>query len=412
VPPRDVAAFAIRDAVRRGGWVVGWVALASSVIIAIDLSTVRPGLPLRESLVFLVVFSCAFAILNRRPSLATAIAFLLVGGVTVGAYQAVLMSADPELSASGVYLLNRPSLVLVLVGGVGRSYRSVMILTGVGYLVSVASTVSAGLAVGQPPPLGLGGILTMCILMTTYLALAIIQSSTHRRVPELDRIEREAVVDAMERRREQSTAALIHDTVLSDLAIIMASAGTVDDKSRERLRSDVAHLTRGRLDAPEADLVVSRTELYRRFVEVVNEFQWRGLTVNVTGARDEVLAVSSERQEAVIGAMRASLDNVLQHAGTAIVEINTGRTGDDLTVMVIDDGVGFNPDDIADDRLGIRSSIFGRIEAVGGTVRLWSRVGFGASVVLSVPLCDELITDTSRVYGATDVTSPKEGTDA
>ena len=38
-----------------------------------------------------------------------------------------------------------------------------------------------------------------------------------------------------------------------------------------------------------------------------------------------------------------------------------------------------------DDRIGLRTSIRGRIEQEGGTARIWSRPGVGTTVVLTVP---------------------------
>ena len=53
--------------------------------------------------------------------------------------------------------------------------------------------------------------------------------------------------------------------------------------------------------------------------------------------------------------------------------------------MVVDNGRGFEPQTVADDRLGLRSSVTDRIRAHGGSVRVWSTPGHGTSVLLSVP---------------------------
>jgi signal transduction histidine kinase len=119
---------------------------------------------------------------------------------------------------------------------------------------------------------------------------------------------------------------------------------------------------------------------------VVNDFQWRGLTIEVSGDTRVVVEITSASREALIGALRACLENVLSHAGTTKVELSFDRIDDSFTVMVVDHGEGFEPRTIGIDRLGIRSSIVRRIEGCGGSVRLWSAPGAGTSVVLSVPL--------------------------
>jgi signal transduction histidine kinase len=54
--------------------------------------------------------------------------------------------------------------------------------------------------------------------------------------------------------------------------------------------------------------------------------------------------------------------------------------------MVVDHGRGFDPSAVGEDRLGIRSSVIARIENCGGSVRLWSAVGAGTSIVMTVPV--------------------------
>jgi len=55
-------------------------------------------------------------------------------------------------------------------------------------------------------------------------------------------------------------------------------------------------------------------------------------------------------------------------------------------VMVIDSGSGFVEQSVGGDRLGLRQSIRGRIEGVGGSVQVWTTPGVGTSVSLTVPL--------------------------
>jgi signal transduction histidine kinase len=58
---------------------------------------------------------------------------------------------------------------------------------------------------------------------------------------------------------------------------------------------------------------------------------------------------------------------------------------DDITLMVTDQGAGFDMAKIPADRLGVRTSIIQRIEDVGGSAQIWSSPGGGTSVVLTIP---------------------------
>jgi signal transduction histidine kinase len=60
----------------------------------------------------------------------------------------------------------------------------------------------------------------------------------------------------------------------------------------------------------------------------------------------------------------------------------------EVTFMVSDEGVGFDPDAVDASRLGIRGSIVGRMEAAGGWARIWSAPGAGTTVLLGVPVTE------------------------
>jgi signal transduction histidine kinase len=55
-----------------------------------------------------------------------------------------------------------------------------------------------------------------------------------------------------------------------------------------------------------------------------------------------------------------------------------------IRVIVRDRGAGFDPSEIPEDRRGIRESITGRLERLGGTASIKSSVGDGTEVELFV----------------------------
>ena len=74
-----------------------------------------------------------------------------------------------------------------------------------------------------------------------------------------------------------------------------------------------------------------------------------------------------------------------RHSGVDRAEIVVFGDGTDLTVMVIDDGVGFDQAAVAPDRLGLTNSVEARLGRVDGHVQIWSSPGSGTSIVLRVP---------------------------
>ena len=91
------------------------------------------------------------------------------------------------------------------------------------------------------------------------------------------------------------------------------------------------------------------------------------------------------RAAALDAAVAQCLINVARHAGVAEAELALGLGSGEVTVAVMDSGVGFDEREVPEDRIGLRTSIRARIEQEGGTVRLWSTKGIGTTIVLTVP---------------------------
>ena len=126
-------------------------------------------------------------------------------------------------------------------------------------------------------------------------------------------------------------------------------------------------------------------DLRNRLTAVASDFQWRGLTVDVSVDEDVRLGLGVEASEAAVGAVRACLENVLQHSGESSAELILGADSGEVTIMVVDSGVGFDRHTVPVDRLGLRESVFRRVETASGAVRVWSAPGRGTSVVISLP---------------------------
>lgn len=185
------------------------------------------------------------------------------------------------------------------------------------------------------------------------------------------------------------TTAIIHDTVLNDLAIVLNAPERLDARTRERLRADLGTLrdadwlsTTSRIPSADAQSGGVRNA----FLVLLNEFQWRGLTVHVTGAAVGAYRFRPEAAEALLAGVRACFENVLQHSGATVAELEFVEGAHALTAMVADQGSGFDPATVPADRLGLRMSVQHRLDAVGGSARVWSSPGAGTSVLLTVPI--------------------------
>ncbi|KQV26408.1 ATP-binding protein [Yonghaparkia sp. Root332] len=386
--PRDVASGIIVRGfatAQRAMVVVGAALTAVASTVAV---LARGGEPLAlvPVLAALAVMGVLALRLLLRPTAARATVFLAVGAVASVVYTVALLTADARLDEPGPSLVNRAAAGLVLVGALRGSARSGVLWTAAGLVLAELSLVVGFALAGRPPETGVAPLLGAIIVLLAYGALVLSHARARRRVPDLDRLQRELELGDRERELERRAARVAHDTVLADLAIIAARPGPLDPGARARLERDLALALAGTvaLDTAEPS-EPRRSPIADDLLELVREYQWSGVTVDVSGCDDLVVAVDEPVRAAVLGAARAALDNVVRHAATDRAELVVGERHGTLSVLIVDDGVGFSSTSVDADRLGVRSSIDARVREVGGSARVWSGEE-GTTVMLSVPI--------------------------
>ncbi|MCU1402703.1 MAG: hypothetical protein JWM70_1027 [Microbacteriaceae bacterium] len=389
VLPRTVAAAVINTAFSRAGWVIAATTLLLDLPGFVDVFD-RRGLEdhLVVPLLALVLMLVVITIAMLRPTVWAVLLYLLVGGACVVAYQLAILLADPSLQTEATYVLNRPAVALLLVSVAAASSMANILWSLLGYLIGVLASCLAAVIAGLPIVFGWGPTLAFVTYATAYGALTVIQRRQRRIVPDFGPLEHRTRRLAAERELTRRTVAVVHDTVLNDLAFVMSAPDELNDRYRQRLRDDVATLTSAAwLRQASAVTTVDPSDASTRnhLAAVVSEMQWRGLTVHLSGNSSAVHRSSAAAAAAGVDAARACLENVLKHSGVTVAEIVLGRDAGESTIMVIDEGRGFDPDAVSADRLGLRVSVVERIKAVGGYVRIWSTPGNGTSVLISVP---------------------------
>lgn len=389
--PRDVASGIIVRGfatAQRAMVVVGAVLTGVAVTVAV-VSRGGDPLPLLPALVALATIAALALRLLLRPTVASAVAFLAGGAVASVVFTLALLGADARLDDPGPFLLNRAATALVLVGALRGSARSGVLWTAAGFLLAELSLVVAFALAGRSPEIGVTPLLGAIVVLVAYGALELGGARARWRVPDLDRLQRELELGDRERELERRAARVAHDTVLADLAIIAARPGPLDPGARARLERDLALAIAGTVAIdPDALSTPERSPIADDLLELVREYQWSGVTVDVSGCDTLVVAVDEAVRAAVLGATRAALDNVVRHAATDRAELVVGERDGTLSVLIVDDGVGFSSTRVDADRLGVRSSIDARVREVGGSARVWSG-DEGTTVMLSVPVGGE-----------------------
>lgn len=398
VLPREVSARVITNALARTAGAVNAVSLGLAIPMLIEFFALRgltQYLPVPLAILLLLLgLVIATAI---RPNRVALIVFLVVGTVGAVLFEVLLISAYPGILQEGLYLLNRPAVALVLVSFTATTVRAGLVWTLIGFGLSNLVTLLVSIFAGVPFTPGFGPFFTLLLMLLCFGSLAAIQASLRRRVPDFDQLENQIRMATLNEDLRARVTAAVHDTLLNDLALVMNAPDTVDDRMRARLRTDVATLTSADWLRESAEVIVDDqdSDLRNKVMLLVSEMQWRGLTVHITGSGPGIYRLAPGVPEVLLDVVRACLENVLQHSGATVAELDLAYTAQGVTVVVADQGRGFALEDVPEDRLGLRASVLQRIKSIGGTAKVWSTPGEGTSVVLSIPV-DRVITRNAR----------------
>jgi signal transduction histidine kinase/phage shock protein PspC (stress-responsive transcriptional regulator) len=187
--------------------------------------------------------------------------------------------------------------------------------------------------------------------------------------------ERRARIRSEER---AEVAAQVHDSVLQTLTLIQRAAHDPDEVVR-LARTEERALRRW-LYAPvgdPAETLVAAVEAVAADVE------------SVVACSVEVVSVGDvdrdDRVDALVAAAREAVLNAAKHAGgTVSVYVECSPTS--AEVYIRDRGAGFDPESVPEDRLGLRESVIGRMDRVGGRAMVRSTPGEGTEIALHLPL--------------------------
>jgi hypothetical protein len=181
---------------------------------------------------------------------------------------------------------------------------------------------------------------------------------------------------------------IVHDSVLTTLL----SAAAAEDPEASTLVASMAGEAITRLSDAGAvpsgeDVVIPLTRLSHRIREAAAAF---ASPFTVVEEEIEFLSLPVHASEALYSASVQAMVNSTQHAGPAdvslrrILTIKANLQGG-CTVEISDNGVGFDPALVPQDRLGLRVSILERVSGAGGAVRVCSRVGEGTRITIEWP---------------------------
>jgi signal transduction histidine kinase len=218
-------------------------------------------------------------------------------------------------------------------------------------------------------------------------ALSRIAGSVVARARLQERLSSIALVEDRER-----IARDLHDSVIQDLFAVglglqgiaervddSTAAATLDDavdrldRAVEALRNYIFELrsNRGRrqLDERLQDLISRMGSAYPVSVS---------LEIGVSGLQDESM------EEEVVKIVTEALSNAFRHAGASRIEVAVDASDGLCTILVRDDGTGFDPAAVSAG-MGL-ANLTARARAHGGSARIASEAGSGTTIEVTLPV--------------------------
>jgi hypothetical protein len=376
--------------VAQGTHVIAVICLGIAFLLVEAHQVGSPGMILWPALFALVPMAIVLFRLRRTPTVFWGIAYLIVGGLSIWSFAAIVIAASPHGTvATDVYLLMLPKAALIAATGPSRSTAGAFAWSASGFIVGEVAVRLAAMLFGgvvTPDYTAVGALVGIVGVRAIVCHTA--PGSAGARAS-LQHAARSEVLALARTATESRASALFHDTVLDHLgALASAPAGPVDPDLQRALAHDLDMLAGEDWLAETViavDPALAQNWDTTALAGAIRHIRARGLDVDVLGDSSVIARLSNESAAALALAVQHCLVNVVKHSGTDHAEVVLAGSDSEVSVMVIDGGKGFSVDATAADRLGLRQSVRKRIEAVNGTVRVWSTPGSGTSIMIRLP---------------------------
>jgi len=189
----------------------------------------------------------------------------------------------------------------------------------------------------------------------------------------------QARIDAVERERQRLDA-LIHDRVLNTLLLAAKAETTAEKESAAMLAEKAIVSLQEAMQEPRPLPNVTPLGLFRALKKAATQLMPQISVRTLDGGSEEIPA---EKARAITEATLQAIDNAARHSKASKIELilDSPDTGE-IEVLIRDNGVGFRLERLPRDRIGIKTSVIARMEAIGGEAEITSTPGKGTEVRL------------------------------
>lgn len=181
---------------------------------------------------------------------------------------------------------------------------------------------------------------------------------------------------------------IVHDAVLTTfISVARATTPETQELAAGLAQRSIEHVRSAAEEAPDDESVVGMEQFLDQLIDdpvvQVGGFE-------VRRASFEGLSLPTVVADALASATSQAMVNSIRHGGEGALRwLNLRQLrGEGIRIEVGDTGIGFDPQTIPGERMGVRVSIIERVHGVGGRVEIDSAPGEGAEVALEWPAED------------------------
>ncbi|MFB2599481.1 sensor histidine kinase [Herbiconiux sp. P17] len=389
----DVDGVATSRALARAGTLLAGVFLAATIGVAALFIPVTGHGEIVVGLAALLVTGLGVvgALHTRHFAAAVALTLLACAGLYVFALIATGVSVQvPGPTPSSDYvLLSMPEFAVLVVGISARSLGKALGLGTLALLAGPGLVQFAAWQQGMPLAADVPVLASYFAISLFVTALWLGRREAARGTAVMSGAALDEERDVALERFSTRASSWLHDTVLNDLrSLAAADPGPLGQVHAQAIDRDLANLADVRLilDAPGVNGSATRAlAAVPGLVGVVRDAEQKGLHIRVGGDLPAINGLSFAVTRNLERAISECLDNVLAHSGVREAEISVMSSPSELSVMVSDSGAGFEVNETAEDKVGLRVSVVDAIAGLGGSVQIWSRPGAGTAVFMTVP---------------------------
>lgn len=386
--PSHLARVTLSEAFQKAMHAIAFASLLGAALVVVAFMADRPQLVLWPALAAVAAMVVALWLNDRYESVLFDVSYLVVGAAGVYWYSITFYTQLAKVVAADSIWLSLPKVAVIMVAGAGVSAWAASAWVVSGYVVAETIALLAAVQLGlRSGPDGFS-LIAAAVTIIAILLSVVSRFRARQAQPKLHRAAREERLAALRAGLELKAAALLHDTVLSHLAAIANTPKTeLTPELAEQIRRDLEILV-GEEWLREVEQPAVPTGDFRKspLFLAIQEAKLQGLEVAGTGDISAVLKLDRARSTALGLATKQCLANVIKHSGTMKAEVAVYGSDSEVSVMIVDEGRGFEVAEVGSDRLGLRASVRRRIESAGGTVQVWSSPGNGTSVLIRVPV--------------------------